>query len=1187
MARIFISHSTRNDDTAVMVKAWLADNGWTDVFLDRDPVRGIAAGERWKDALQKAAHRCEVVIALVSNDWLVSTWCKSEVDAARLMGKKIIALLIDIERSRVPPDLTDEQFIDLTGDPSAFARLKEGLKRAGLDPTSFPFREGRRPYPGFAWLEEEDAAVFFGRDAQIVRGLDEIRRLVRTGVSRMLVIIGASGSGKSSFMRAGLWPRLKRDDQAWLPLPIIRPERAAISGNFGLVQALYTLIGEPRFAAGFRQRGLPRSRLEIQYLVEQTEDGLGQLLAALREIAQEAILGENVTPPTIILTVDQGEELFNREGREEAERLIAVLTKTLTSDSRTFAVLVVRSDSFPLLQVDPHLAALPKDAFTLDTMLQGSYRAVIEGPATLVQPPLTIDPRLTDALLEDISGQDALPLLAFTLAHLYENTAVDQKLTISGYDRIGRVKGVIDKTVVQAFAEGVARGEVPRDEKAQLALARSAFLPHLAQINAAGVAVRHVAARNQIPAEASALIDRFADQRLLIRDRRKDAAGNDVDVVEVAHEALLRQPPFSDWLTDDREFLVWRDRLSHARAAFEANERGLLTGRELTIARNYIQLRAEREIEPADRAFIQDSSAEDNRLREEEAERERSRQAAEREEQERRIHDAERIAEEQKKAAAARTRTAWVAFAGLVIAALVATIAIFQYFTATAAEKEAKKQTVVAEKAQHQTAQQKQLAESAIDLGQRIAGPISARLSRPAEVVLSAVETKSSIPQAQAYLEIADYYLHSFDVEQAKREIDLATKLIDTPTNSGDDIDKTDAETVSQIGPSADAAPNATSQNFDLAGLRLHRDELLGDCNSKDYRYFPSAHHAYELAIADSNIFTSSDPKLQVEKDRISVKDADIYILENNFDHANLLLSSGEEDLLKHLDQTDALVEMGKLKHMRAEIGIRKAKTGDIHTNFADSESYYRHALSKAPTNDEIKLSFAEMLTRRADYSRQNAEVNATSDYEAAFRLYKSVLADDPTSQQATVGLEYVRYGERKLGVIADAEKEENNAKVAIVQAIDDEFSNGIGKFHFGMTPVQVNALLSEPFGDIQNMSSDLPDGAEYEGNTYIWKYLRDEPELALPEFKDTCTFNSAFVVFLFSESGLIKIGYHAMQTPDACPSRSSLVDSFASRFGLIATGSNSYRGFSYQDDTLGISAKTTSYSVLIEFTQR
>jgi TIR domain len=148
------------------------------------------AGQRWKEALQEAAYRCEVVVALVSQEWLASSWCKSEIDAARQMGKKVIVALVGVDKARVPLDLADEQFIDLTGEPQAYRRLKEGLKRAGLDPTSFPFEAGRRPYPGFAYIEEQDAAVFFGRDAQIVRGLDEIRRLVhhrrRVGLGQVL-----------------------------------------------------------------------------------------------------------------------------------------------------------------------------------------------------------------------------------------------------------------------------------------------------------------------------------------------------------------------------------------------------------------------------------------------------------------------------------------------------------------------------------------------------------------------------------------------------------------------------------------------------------------------------------------------------------------------------------------------------------------------------------------------------------------------------------------------------------------------------------------------------------------------------------------------------------------------------------------------------------------------------------------
>lgn len=89
----------------------------------------------------------------------------------------------------------------------------------------------------------------------------------------MLVVLGAWGSGKSSFFRAGLWPRLKRDDRIWLSLPTIRPERAVISGKFGLVQALQQVMSDTQFADGIRKRGLPRSRAEIQDFIDKTEDG--------------------------------------------------------------------------------------------------------------------------------------------------------------------------------------------------------------------------------------------------------------------------------------------------------------------------------------------------------------------------------------------------------------------------------------------------------------------------------------------------------------------------------------------------------------------------------------------------------------------------------------------------------------------------------------------------------------------------------------------------------------------------------------------------------------------------------------------------------------------------------------------------------------------------------------------------
>ncbi|MEO1610319.1 MAG: TIR domain-containing protein, partial [Pseudomonadota bacterium] len=64
MSRIFLSHSSKNNATAIALRDWLVSEGWDDLFLDLDPDRGIAAGERWEQALHKAARDCEAVLFL-------------------------------------------------------------------------------------------------------------------------------------------------------------------------------------------------------------------------------------------------------------------------------------------------------------------------------------------------------------------------------------------------------------------------------------------------------------------------------------------------------------------------------------------------------------------------------------------------------------------------------------------------------------------------------------------------------------------------------------------------------------------------------------------------------------------------------------------------------------------------------------------------------------------------------------------------------------------------------------------------------------------------------------------------------------------------------------------------------------------------------------------------------------------
>jgi hypothetical protein len=83
VSRIFLSHSSANNAEAVALSEWLTREGWEEeVFLDLDPARGIAAGERWERALNQAANRCEAVLFLISQAWLTSGWWRKELSLA-------------------------------------------------------------------------------------------------------------------------------------------------------------------------------------------------------------------------------------------------------------------------------------------------------------------------------------------------------------------------------------------------------------------------------------------------------------------------------------------------------------------------------------------------------------------------------------------------------------------------------------------------------------------------------------------------------------------------------------------------------------------------------------------------------------------------------------------------------------------------------------------------------------------------------------------------------------------------------------------------------------------------------------------------------------------------------------------------------------------------------------------------
>jgi formylglycine-generating enzyme required for sulfatase activity len=599
--RIFLSHSSENNAEAVALRDWLASHGWQDeIFIDLDPERGIAAGERWERALNRAASRCEAVLFLVSKAWLGSRGCLKEFNLAHRLNKRLFGVLIEnLSIGELPEELAgtwqivrlaagrdhvmlpvvlpvthDE--VHVTFSAEGLQRLKHGLEQAGLNPKHFAWPPAsdpnRPPYRGLRPLEAEDAGIFFGREAAVVEALDRLRGLRETSPPRLLVLLGASGSGKSSFLRAGLFPRLKRDDRHFLPLPIIRPERAAISGETGLLRAVED---------AFKSVGIATTRTKLRAAIGGGASTLKSLLKALADKGTPSSLDADTEPkpPTLIISVDQGEELFVAEGRDEAKVFFVLLRDLLIKDvPAVIAVFTIRSDNYESLQLAPELEGLRQETLSLPPMPKGSYAEVIKGPASRLagtERPLEVEDALVNTLLTDIeagSAKDALPLLAFTLERLYVEEGGDGDLTVAEYRSLGGIRGSIEAAVERALKAADADPTIPRDRFARLALLRCGLIPWLAGIDPdTGAPRRRVARLSEIPTEAQPLIQHLVDQRLLATDVSKDTGEN---TIEPAHEALLRQwSLLQGWLTEDAGLLAVLEGVKRASRDWAANNR--------------------------------------------------------------------------------------------------------------------------------------------------------------------------------------------------------------------------------------------------------------------------------------------------------------------------------------------------------------------------------------------------------------------------------------------------------------------------------------------------------------------------------------------------------------------------------------------------------------------------------------
>jgi hypothetical protein len=584
MGMIFISHSSRNNAEAIGVRDWLVSNGWgpAQIFLDLDALGG---GERWRQRLDEIGNNCEAVIVCLSDDWIRSPECAREFTHAEARGKPIFPIIVAPLTVKIPSFVSDIQFVNIS-DPTlaegGFEKLKLGLKRAQIGPNHFgwppPSDPARPPYRGLRSFEEDDAAIFFGRDAQITAGLDALRQIRGGDPHRILTIAAASGAGKSSFLKAGLLARLRRDEENFLILPTWRPGRDALGGETGLLKSL----------------GLETPGRVVPALA-------AMQAAVIKRMQTFGVPGAGERPPpSLVLPLDQAEELFSAEN-SSALAAVDLLVQTLAEKPDLLVIATIRSDSLGGLQADARIAG-QLNLFNLPALPPSAFKEVIEGPAALTRPPIRIEPALTDQLIADLDKADALPLLAFTLERLVADYGGDNLLELREYQSgLGGVSGAINAAVEAAMLCAAADPALPDTRHELDTLARAAFIPWLVQLEEAEASPkRRVAKLCDIPPASTALIEHFVEERLLVA-----ASAGGESVIEVSHEAVLRHwRGLAAWISEERTALERLQRVQRASMEWVLWGDYRTNKSELLVHRGERLIRAEELLERKDLAKI-------------------------------------------------------------------------------------------------------------------------------------------------------------------------------------------------------------------------------------------------------------------------------------------------------------------------------------------------------------------------------------------------------------------------------------------------------------------------------------------------------------------------------------------------------------------------------------------------------
>jgi WD40 repeat protein/serine/threonine protein kinase len=547
------------------------------------------------------------------------------------------------------------------------------------------------PYKGLHAFQEGDAADFFGRDSLVDQLLIRLtlnrpttRRspianpstMLRTSPHNFLAIIGPSGSGKSSLVKAGLVPALRQNaipgSKDWFIVdmtPGLHPLKA-------LETALLRIAINP-----------PPTLLDQLYADER-----GLLRAVKRILPDEE--------SRLLLVIDQFEEVFTLvEDEATRSRFLDSLYAAVTEpDSPLQVVITLRADFYDRPLLYPGFGDLLRQRMeTVLPLSSEELEQAIAGPAERVG--ATFETGLIPLIVSDVREQPgSLPLMQYALTELYKRRQ-GRRLTLDGYQASGGVLGALARRADELYTELddagraatrrlflrlVAVGEVAEDTRRRVLRAELTSLGDVSRTNGQGPGTN--AQGESVPGARivddnwlmESIIDTFGQYRLLTFDRDPVTRS---PTVEVAHEALIREwDRLRQWLDEDREFLMWQQRLRaglHQWEASEQDEGALLRGAPLVEAENWLNQRRT-DLNEAEREFIQAGLAlRERQAAEREAQRQRELETARKlaEEAEARLHAEEQHAQEAEARAQEQTLSArrlrWLAV-GLIVFLLAA-----------------------------------------------------------------------------------------------------------------------------------------------------------------------------------------------------------------------------------------------------------------------------------------------------------------------------------------------------------------------------------------------------------------------------------------------------------------------------------------------------------------------------------